>query len=386
MEETISVDFESMNVNELRKHLRANGHPFNYQHWLNWCDKVALIAVASGIDPAIAENDWRARKAAKESAKQNGESSAVVSTPRPTPVKQAVEVATDDKVAKLRELLGLDTTPVDRETVQLIVREEMENARVVKHEYTLTTGDSTVKIEGRQHKRFDDLVAIAKYSKNIFLVGPAGSGKSTAAEKLAELFGLKFYSSGAITQAYDLLGFKNAMGELQRTDFREAYEHGGVFLLDEMDASNPNALVKFNQATANGVCAFPDGMIKRHAKCIIIGAGNTYGYGADAQFCGRNPLDGASLDRFSYLTWDYDEEFEEEIAGHAKWCDYVRKVRREVSSRGFKVCVTPRASINGARGLQSGAPAALVVDAELRKGFKPDQWQAIVTAVGHFHN
>ena len=51
-------------------------------------------------------------------------------------------------------------------------------------------------------------------------------------------------------------------------------------------------------------------MVKRHPKFICIGAGNTYGTGPDRVYVGRQELDGASLDRFDFLEWAYDETLE----------------------------------------------------------------------------
>jgi hypothetical protein len=47
---------------------------------------------------------------------------------------------------------------------------------------------------------------------------------------------------------FDLLGFKDATGKAVHTELRKAWEHGGVFLCDEMNAGNANVL-----ATANAL-------------------------------------------------------------------------------------------------------------------------------------
>ena len=48
---------------------------------------------------------------------------------------------------------------------------------------------------------------------------------------------------------------------------------------------------------------------------MFIAAGNTTGAGADMKFVGRNQLDGATLDRFVFVFWEYDEDFEVHVAG-----------------------------------------------------------------------
>ena len=131
------------------------------------------------------------------------------------------------------------------------------------------------------------------------MVGPAGSGKTTAAHEAAKALGIPFYFTGAIDSAYKLTGFIDAQGRTVRTAFREAFEHGGVFLFDEMDSSMPAALLAFNAALANGHADFPDGIIKRHPDFRAIAACNTFGGGANRQYVGRMQLDAASLDRFA---------------------------------------------------------------------------------------
>ena len=103
------------------------------------------------------------------------------------------------------------------------------------------------------------------------------------AKHCATALGVKFYSVGAVQNEYKLTGFVDAEGRTVRTAFRDAYEHGGLFLWDEVDASAANALVAFNQALANDSFPFPDGMVDRHPDFLAIAAANTYGTGATAE-------------------------------------------------------------------------------------------------------
>jgi MoxR-like ATPase len=85
-----------------------------------------------------------------------------------------------------------------------------------------------------------------------------------------------------------LTGFKSASGEYISTEFREAFEKGGLFLFDEIDASYPQAVLAFNAALANDYMDFPDKRILRHKDFYCIAAANTFGQGADRQYIGRN--------------------------------------------------------------------------------------------------
>jgi len=83
---------------------------------------------------------------------------------------------------------------------------------------------------------------------------------------VADALSLSFHaiSVGSQTSKSDLAGYMTATGEYVRTQFREAYENGGLFLLDEADAGNSNVLILLNAALSNGKMAFPDGMVDAH--------------------------------------------------------------------------------------------------------------------------
>jgi cobaltochelatase CobS len=97
---------------------------------------------------------------------------------------------------------------------------------------------------------------------------------------------------------HEMLGFIDAAGNYHRTPFRDAYEHGGIYTFDEVDRSDPVALLAVNPHLANGVATFPDGQIKRHKDCLIICTANTWGNGANADYCGATKLDAAFMSRF----------------------------------------------------------------------------------------
>lgn len=63
--------------------------------------------------------------------------------------------------------------------------------------------------------------------------------------------GLDFYFTNAVSQEYKLTGFIDANGKYQETQFYKAFTQGGLFFLDEMDASIPEVLVILNAAIAN---------------------------------------------------------------------------------------------------------------------------------------
>lgn len=248
---------------------------------------------------------------------------------------------------------------------------------------TLTTGE-TKELEGVQHKMFPKVLALINLGVNCWLVGPAGTGKSTIVEQAAQALGLPFYSENctATMTAFELKGYKGATGNYETTKFREAFENGGVFVLDEIDNANPNVLGTLNNALANGVMGFPDGMVKKHPNFVAIATANTFGTGATSQYVGRNPIDMATIDRFVTLEIDIDEDVENAMLNSigldsvvaSKWLTAIRTARANVNSYGLKVIVSPRATVNGAKLLRSGAfSMSEAFEVTVLKGAKVDQ-------------
>lgn len=248
---------------------------------------------------------------------------------------------------------------IDRRVAQKVKKLEdaIDKARPIQ----IMMGDQLVgkPIEGIVHQSFELLLHVVATGVPVMLVGAAGTGKSHSAELVAQSFDLPFYamSVGAQTSKSDLIGYMNAVSAYVRTVFREAYENGGVFLLDEIDAGNSNVLIQLNAALANGYMSFPDGMVRKHDDFKFIASANTFGLGASRQYVGRNQLDAATLDRFTVLTWDIDNQLEESLAvGEmgAEWLKVVRFVRNHVTENELRIVVSPRATQRGSLLLQSG--------------------------------
>lgn len=233
----------------------------------------------------------------------------------------------------------------------------------------VTTINNDNKVDlGAVHKSFPSLLKSLEQKSNVYICGPAGSGKTTAAQKCAEALNVPFYFTGAIASEYKLTGFIDAQGKIVSTDFRKAYENGGLFLFDEIDASFPQAVLAFNAALANDFMDFPDKRVQKHENFYCIAAANTIGMGADRQYVGRNQLDAASLDRFVFLDWQYDENLEQELAGNKTWTYKVQKIRKIVNEKKIRFVVSPRASIKGAQLLAAGFSESEVEEMVLWKG------------------
>ena len=273
------------------------------------------------------------------------------------PVTERLVEAARDKVREVTEQ-GMDSVIFAAEKA---AREVAEKHRVVRFE--VKTGDKVRQLpDGLRHKVFADIMECLNVRENVYLVGGAGSGKTTVAAQAAEALGLPFYSTGAVGMPYQLLGFINASGEYVPTDLFKAYTQGGVFLKDEMDASSAQALLAFNAITANDQAAFPCGTVKRHKDFVVIAAANTFGNGADAQYVGRAQLDAATLDRFAFIRMDYDEELELAMSPCQEWTRYVQAVRAKVTEHKMRYVISPRASIRGGKLILQGMDAKRVAE------------------------
>jgi cobaltochelatase CobS len=243
-----------------------------------------------------------------------------------------------------------------------------------KTELTIVFPDADKKELGLVHKQQTLLIKYLMAGCHVFLTGPAGSGKSTAGQKAADALGIKFGEASCCSQdtATKFLGYMDAVGVYHTTEFREAYAKGGLFVLDEIDAGNPNVLAVLNSALSGYKCAFPDGMVEKHPKFRCVATGNTWGTGKTVQYVGRNAIDAATLNRFVVMYWDYDEALETAVAGMPSWSKYVQECREETKRRGINYLITPRASILGAAALKTGIPLKDVIDNVLFPNLDPE--------------
>lgn len=107
------------------------------------------------------------------------------------------------------------------------------------------------------HKELQKVVNLLSLDLNVYLFGPAGTGKTVLCSQAAAALGLEFYSDQRVGDTFTLSGFVDASGKYQETAFYQAFSRGGLYMLDEFDASDPNAVIWLNTALANGFATFP---------------------------------------------------------------------------------------------------------------------------------
>ena len=256
-------------------------------------------------------------------------------------------------------------------------------------EVTNAEAKTTVAL-GLQHERFPLLLRATQardhrgFKLNIWLTGPTGSGKTSAAEAVAKALSLPFGSDGSLDADYKVLGFRDANGNIISTQFLEIYEKGGIYVADEIDNWLPSALLSLNAALANGWVSTPKGMIPRHPDACIIACANTWGLGATSDYVGRTKLDAASLDRFQpKIDWPIDEKLERAVADNQSgeygyvWHNLVKNVRHQAKLQGLKIIISPRATFSGIALLHAGFSLAEVADMAFAAGLSTEQKTAL---------
>lgn len=315
--------------------------------------------------------------------------------PTPAPTRPTTSAAAAAQ-ALIDALAAQQTQTLDVDQVRSIARDVAETVALelidgaIRPMVIQIPDVGEFKITEQVHKDFERVCRMVGVGVHPMLVGPAGTGKSTLAHQVANALQRPF---GAISlhpqiAASQLFGFIDASGTYRGTPFRECYEHGGVFLFDEIDNGHPGVLAGINQALANGECAFADGMVKRHDDFVAIAAANTFGTGPNAQYVGRNQLDAATLDRFARVELLIDEKLEtslvravlDEEPAHA-WLATVRAMRANVDRGALRVIVSPRTSIEGAKLIRAGFTPREAADAKVLSGLSADLLAKVVDGV-----
>ena len=194
------------------------------------------------------------------------------------------------------------------------------------------------------HEKFEEILTLIQLDEPVMLIGPAGSGKNHSISQIARALGLHMYYTNNASNEFKLTGFIDAGGTYRDTEFYKAFKNGGIFFLDEIDNSDPSALIVINSAIANGYMAFPHETIERHPDFRMVAAANTWGKGSDLQYVGRNALDGATLDRFDNVFFDYDRKLEKALYPNKQVLNFMwsfrdatedAKIPHIVSTRGI---------------------------------------------------
>lgn len=246
------------------------------------------------------------------------------------------------------------------------------------------------------HKNQQKLIDHLTLGNQIYIVGPTGSGKSQGVKLAANTLGKKFYKKlvGNQTTETSILGYMDASGRYVEGIAYKPFTEGGILLIDEVDNGNPNTNLVINGLSDRSI-AFPCGMREAHEDFMLVATANTVGTGATINYCGRNRLDAALLNRFIFLEWPYDEKLEGTLTaqaytdaggqqlgangGLASLMRDILNIRSAINELNLTHIVSPRTSVQAAKMLASGkfTPAEIFTQC-LTKGLDKDTQRKIL--------
>jgi hypothetical protein len=250
----------------------------------------------------------------------------------------------------------------------------------VRHEVKVV--DEVKNIDGVVHEKFELILNLVANDQPVYMYGPCGSGKGYLVKQVAKSLGLDFYAMNSVTDEFKISGFIDANGKYQESEFYRAFTNGGIFFLDEMDASAPEVLVCLNMAIADRYFTFPNGRVDANPNFRVVAAGNTLGTGATAQYTGRMQLDAATLNRFAVVFVGYDEKIELNEADNDKQLvDFIHKFRKTVKKDGINAAASYR-NISMLRIMSQFSTKEEALSACLLKGMNQDDINMVSNSIG----
>lgn len=290
----------------------------------------------------------------------------------------------DKAAALIRALQSLVVSPgIDEKEVRRIAADEASKV-TTNRAIEIKIGEMPSKKFDLAHKDLPSLLrlvtgkGVSGHRMNVYMHGPAGSGKSTAARQTAEALDLPYAYMPLNPQTPDsrLLGYMHAGGEYVASEFFKRYTLGGVFCLDEIDNASASLVTTLNSLLDNGHGAFPHGIFPRHDDFVCVCTANTVGRGGDIQYPERRALDGAFLERFVFLLWEYDRDLTSAVVigilgdGAAEFISWVDKTAEDLQARYPTLIVSPRAYIQGATLEKLNIPRREIVPMAIARGLK----------------
>ena len=331
-----------------------------------------------------------------------GEGEGEGSQPKPSFEPQTpVEEQLADLIRRVHETIEHESG-TDVEKVQSMIKQQSDSnmqsvadmiAKQVLREpvkIEVKTSTETIKVDGIHHEKSPDVLKALYRGDRVMLVGGAGSGKTFMAQqmhkalaKMLDQADYAFGMSGAMHQAYEVRGYMDANGNYVESSFVKCFRDGGLFLFDEIDGSNPQALVALNASLENEFSDFPCGVVKRHPNFRMIACANTYGRGADREYVGRNQLDGATLDRFKPIVdFDYDLSLEQAVTPNAKFTKVVQTLRKAKDDMRIRHIISMRASVAGGKAINDGVSFDEVIENYVLSGLDDDTRKRIINEAG----
>lgn len=219
----------------------------------------------------------------------------------------------DDLTAQVEELKNRPTT--SGTVINITVNGETRQAQ----------------IKGIVNPKFARIMKYLANGENVYMYGPAGTGKNVTAKQCAEALDMPIFYNNTIYTKYDLCGYMDANGQYVPTTFYNFMKAPkGLYFMDEYDNSQSSALVCFNDVLEDKKYTFPNGetlyLDENHK---IIAAGNTNGQGATEEYNDRYVIDESNRSRFMFVSVTYDSAVEKSIVGNSTdILEFINDLRR----------------------------------------------------------
>ncbi len=258
------------------------------------------------------------------------------------------------------------------------------------------------------HEAFPEVLKLAGMGLDTLLWGPAGCGKTHMVYQVSVVlpnstgqdhgrgtgkgrpFGFVNGSEGITERHFtgtSLPNLHTGKDCFVSTPFVRCFEEGGVFLVDEGDAMDPNVWVCLNSAMSNGILSLPmrseNPVARRHADFVLIVGANTVGTGADQAYTARVKLDLSTLDRFAgcMIPVDYSPTIERALCPEERLLKLLWGWRDNIAKAGISRILSTRFVARAYRFYKSGENALQIANRLTQMaGWTEDEASAVVGA------
>ena len=273
------------------------------------------------------------------------------------------KVATEEAAAKIDDLTA---------QVEELKNKPQGNGTTI---FITVDGKKTeTKVNGIVNPKFARILKYLANGENVYMYGPAGTGKNVTAKQCAEALDMPIFYNNTIYTKYDLCGYMDANGQYVPTTFYNFMKaRKGLFFFDEYDNSQSAATVCFNDLLEDKKYTFPNGetlyLDENHK---IIAAGNTNGQGATEEYNDRYQMDESNRSRFMFVSVTYDPAVEKSIVGESTdILDFINDLRRVRDEIGIKLILGYR-EIKRLKTYEDDDDPAELLDNMLIKGMEQD--------------
>lgn len=291
--------------------------------------------------------------------------------PTPVPTEPIGEASSDGNV--LWNIIRNSAIPDLRSSIDSHVADLRSEFASAPRPIHITTPSSEPMDLGVQHELLPLLIRMSMIRNNsgfrehLLLVGPAGTGKTYMASVIHDALlsipvddggfadGVNqsafIFSCNEETMPSDLIGpmvpnISDGSENHRRSGLVDAYENGGLAVLDEFDALPSGAAIVLNSMLANERVTLPDNsVVERHPDFMCVAIGNTFGTGGDDLYTSRGVLDAATLDRFTgrNFTIDYSPSIEAALCPDRTLRETIQGYRSAMQREGVRRIISMRA-------------------------------------------